>query len=102
MLTKLNHLFICNLYYAFQDQHLLYTVMDLARGGDLRYRLNTKLKETSKKRKTEFFIPEVELKFYFRCVVLALAVSHVAFVNPLILGSLVSSRAEHFASRHQA
>lgn len=39
LLCRLNHPFICNICYAFQDTENLYLVIELANGGDLRYHL---------------------------------------------------------------
>jgi serine/threonine kinase 32 len=44
LLSKMNHPFIVNMYYAFQDLDNLYLVMDLLTGGDLRYHV-AKLKK---------------------------------------------------------
>ena len=40
LLSKLNHAFICNAYYAFQNAEYLYLIMDVAMAGDLRYHMN--------------------------------------------------------------
>jgi serine/threonine kinase 32 len=61
-LRELKHLFICNLYYAFQDTHNLYMIMDLALGGDMRFRL--------KKSRGGFSLDEA--RFYGASLVLAL------------------------------
>lgn len=47
LLCRLNHPFICNICYAFQDTENLYLVIELSNGGDLRYHLfrNTKFDE---------------------------------------------------------
>ena len=45
-LSKLNHPFIVNMHFAFQDYENLYLVMDLLTGGDLRYHIS-KLKKFS-------------------------------------------------------
>ena len=42
LLSKLNHPFIINLYYAFQDNENLYLVLDYLSGGDMRYYMNKK------------------------------------------------------------
>ncbi|KAF3936672.1 Phototropin-2 [Dactylella cylindrospora] len=42
MLEHLNHPFICNLRYSFQDVEYLYIVVDLMNGGDLRFHINRK------------------------------------------------------------
>lgn len=39
LLTRINHPFICNICYAFQDQNNLYLVIELCNGGDLRYHM---------------------------------------------------------------
>ena len=53
LLCRLNHPFICNICYAFQDTENLYLVLKLSNGGDLRYHLFRNLKfneqQTSKK-----------------------------------------------------
>ena len=53
LLCRLNHPFICNICYAFQDNENLYLVLELSNGGDLRYHLFRNLKfneqQTSKK-----------------------------------------------------
>lgn len=36
-LTQLNHPFLVNMHYAFQDRENLYLVIDIMPGGDLRY-----------------------------------------------------------------
>ena len=53
LLSKLNHPFIINMHYAFQDYENIYIVMDLLIGGDLRYHVSKYKKfteeQTSKK-----------------------------------------------------
>ena len=39
LLSYLNHLFIVNMYFAFQDFYILYLVMDLLSRGDLLYHI---------------------------------------------------------------
>ena len=39
LLCRLNHPFICNICYAFQDTENLYLILELSNGGDLRYHL---------------------------------------------------------------
>ena len=53
-LAKLNHPFIVNMHYAFQDKDNLYLVMDLLSGGDLRYHV-TRYRKFSEEQ-TRFFI----------------------------------------------
>ncbi|OBT50426.1 AGC/YANK protein kinase [Pseudogymnoascus sp. 24MN13] len=42
MLEHLNHPFICNLRYSFQDTQYMYLVVDLMSGGDLRFHISRK------------------------------------------------------------
>ncbi|KAI9657816.1 MAG: hypothetical protein M1831_004052 [Alyxoria varia] len=42
MLQHLNHPFLCNLRYSFQDFEYLYLVVDLMNGGDLRFHISRK------------------------------------------------------------
>ncbi|KAK6375094.1 Serine/threonine kinase [Lithohypha guttulata] len=42
MLEHLNHPFLCNLRYSFQDVEYLYLVVDLMDGGDLRFHISRK------------------------------------------------------------
>ena len=65
LLSKLNHPFIVNMHFSFQDTHYIYLVMDLLTGGDLRYHLfhlgNFK---------------EQQSKFFTSCVLLGLEYCH--------------------------
>ena len=42
MLEHVNHPFICNLRYSFQDIEYMYLVVDLMTGGDLRFHISRK------------------------------------------------------------
>ncbi|KAB8346381.1 hypothetical protein FH972_023423 [Carpinus fangiana] len=42
MLESLNHPFLCNLRYSFQDHEFVYLVVDLMTGGDLRFHIERK------------------------------------------------------------
>jgi serine/threonine protein kinase len=42
VLSSLNHSYLCNLMYAFQDDEHLYMILDLQEGGDFRYYLRTR------------------------------------------------------------
>ncbi|KAI2450187.1 Serine/threonine kinase [Ophidiomyces ophidiicola] len=42
MLEHLNHQFLCNLRYSFQDIEYIYLVVDLMNGGDLRFHISRK------------------------------------------------------------
>ena len=39
LLSKINHPFLINMHFSFQDNNHLYLVMDLLTGGDLRYHI---------------------------------------------------------------
>ena len=54
LLSTLNHSFIVNMYFAFQDFYNLYLVMDLLTGGDLRFHIS--YKKTFTEQETKFFI----------------------------------------------
>ena len=64
-LSKLNHPFIVNMHYAFQDFDNLYLVMDLLKGGDLRYHLWK-----------NYQFQEDESKFFIACLILSLEYIH--------------------------
>ena len=59
LLSKLNHPFIVNMYFAFQDFYNLYLVMDLLTGGDLRYHIAHQ--KTFSEIQTKFFISNMLL-----------------------------------------
>ena len=65
LLSKLNHPFIINMHYSFQDIDNLYLVMDLLTGGDLRYHI-------CKKR----YFTEDQTKFFISCILLGLEYCH--------------------------
>ena len=58
LLSTLNHPFIVNLIYSFQDHDYLYILMDLLPGGNLRYHISIQKRfneeQTSKKKKIIF------------------------------------------------
>jgi len=64
-LSKLNHPFIVNMHYAFQDFDNLYLVMDLLKGGDLRYHLWR-----------NYQFQENESKFFIACLIISLEYIH--------------------------
>ena len=37
LLSKLDHPFLVNMHFSFQDNQYLYMILDLMKGGDLRY-----------------------------------------------------------------
>ncbi|RPA77676.1 kinase-like protein [Ascobolus immersus RN42] len=56
MLEQLNHPFLCNLRYSFQDVEYLYIVVDLMNGGDLRFHISRK---TFTEEAVKFWIAEL-------------------------------------------
>jgi len=56
-LSKLNHSFIVNMHYAFQDRDNLYLVMDLLNGGDLRFHISRYRKFSEEQ--TRFFLANI-------------------------------------------
>ena len=65
LLSKLNHPFIVNMHFSFQNSNYLYLVMDLLTGGDLRYHLFHKRS-----------FNEEQSKFFISCVILGLEYCH--------------------------
>lgn len=64
-LSLLNHPFIVNMHYAFQDKDNLYLVMDMLSGGDLRYHIS---------RYRRF--SEEQTRFFIACMVYTLEYIH--------------------------
>ena len=87
LLSKINHPFISNLKFSFQDDDKLYLVMDLLSGGDLRFHLY----------KQKVFT-EQQTKFYIACVILALEYLHknkiIHKATPQVLKVLIHSWAQ--------
>ena len=65
LLSKMNHPFIVNLHFSFQNNHFLYLVIDLLTGGDLRYHLFYKR-----------YFDEIQTKFFISCTILGLEYCH--------------------------
>jgi serine/threonine protein kinase len=65
LLSSLRHPFLVNMRFAFQTSDVLYLVMDLMKGGDLRYHIGTKRRFT-----------EEEVKFIISCIVISLEYLH--------------------------
>ena len=65
LLSKLNHAFIINMEFAFQDHENLYLGMELLLGGDVRFNLS----------KTKI-LTEIQSKFILCCTILALDYIH--------------------------
>ena len=57
LLAKINHPFIVNMHFSFQDNHYLYIILDLMKGGDLRYyiKLTGKIEKKIYRKRSEFF-----------------------------------------------
>ena len=66
LLSILRHPFLVNMKFAFQDRDNLYLVMDLMKGGDLRFHINQQQKFT-----------EQQTKFFVACIVTGLEYLHV-------------------------
>ncbi len=69
LLSKMNHPFIINMHYSFQDRDNLYLIMDLLTGGDIRYHICKKRKFT-----------EEQTKFFLACIILGLEYCHNNFI----------------------
>ena len=65
LLSKMNHPFIINMHFSFQDFDYLYIAMDLLTGGDLRYQIF----------KHKLFY-EDQTKFFISCIILSLEYIH--------------------------
>ena len=65
LLEKLQHPFLVNINFAFQDRENIYLVSDLLTGGDLRYHIGKRRRFTEK-----------ETKFMIACMVLGLEYMH--------------------------
>ena len=65
ILTLINHPFIVNLHFSFQDKDNLYLVFDLLPGGDLRYHLGQNHRFT-----------EEQTKFFICCLILGMEYLH--------------------------
>ena len=70
LLSKLNHPFIVNMHFSFQDNQYLYMILDLKKGGDLRYYY--KLYEKNNK-----IFTENECNFMVSNLLLALEYIHI-------------------------
>ena len=65
LLSKMNHPFIVNMHFSFQDINSLYLVMDLITGKDLRYHLSKEKKFSSE-----------ASRFFLACTILGLEYIH--------------------------
>ena len=66
LLSIMNHPFIINMHFSFQDSDFLYIAMDLLTGGDLRYQIF----------KQKIFFEE-QTKFIISCIILSLEYIHI-------------------------
>ena len=69
LLSKLNHPFIVNMHFSFQNNNFLYLVIDLLTGGDLRYHLFH-----------QRTFNEKQSKFFISCVLLGLEYCHTNLI----------------------
>jgi serine/threonine protein kinase len=75
MLTQLDYPLICNSWWAFQDEHNVYLLLDLALGGDLRYRMG-QIKKSQPAGASKQLMPENELRYDCFAVLLAIVYLH--------------------------
>ena len=64
LLSKINHPFIVNMYYSFQDYEYLYLIMDLLTGGDLRYHISRHKKFTEEQTSKKYVYLIIILYFF--------------------------------------
>lgn len=67
--------------YAFQDRENLYLVMDLMRGGDLRYHIGRQRRfsedQTSWHKSNSFFFKTFFVEFFVACIIVGLEYLHM-------------------------
>ena len=71
LLSKMNHPFLVNMHFSFQDNRYLYMILDLMKGGDLRYYYKLYNQENNEKK-----FSESECKFMVTNLMLALEYIH--------------------------
>ena len=59
ILSKINHPFIVNMHFSFQDSDNLYLIMDYLSGGDLRYHLSHRKASLFNENQTKFFLSNI-------------------------------------------
>ena len=69
LLTRINHPFIINMYFSFQDKENLYLSTEFLEGKDLRYYIIKKIKFT-----------ENQVKFLIACLILSLEYLHSNYI----------------------
>lgn len=70
LMSKLNHPFLVNMHFSFQDNNYLYMILDLMKGGDLRYYYKLADKKFNEK----------ECKFMVANLILALEYIHTNYI----------------------
>jgi serine/threonine kinase 32/serum/glucocorticoid-regulated kinase 2 len=78
LLSQMNHPFICNIIYAFQDSDNVYLILELSNGGDLRYHLyrHIKFNEQQTSMLIYIYLHIIYIEFIVACLVLALEYLH--------------------------
>ena len=59
ILSRINHPFIVNMHFSFQDSDNLYLIMDYLSGGDLRYHLSHRKASLFNENQTKFFLSNI-------------------------------------------
>ena len=59
ILSRINHPFIVNMHFSFQDNDNLYLIMDYLSGGDLRYHLSHRKASLFNESQTKFFLSNI-------------------------------------------
>lgn len=73
LLEHLKHPYLVNMHFAFQDRENLYLVLDILRGGDLRYHIG-RMKRFSEDQTSN--IQYIIIEFFICCIILALQYLH--------------------------
>lgn len=73
ILTQINHPFLVNMVYSFQDWENLYLAMDLLGGGDLRYHIG-RVKIFNEETTRSIFLSQ---GFFVACIFLSLEYLHI-------------------------
>ena len=70
LMSKLSHPFLVNMHFSFQDNHHLFMILDLMKGGDLRYYYKLQNQKFS----------EIECKFMISNLILGLEYIHANYI----------------------
>ena len=65
ILSKINHPFIVNMHFSFQDYDNLYLIMDYLSGGDLRFHLSHRKSSLFTEAQTKFFLSNIIISLEF-------------------------------------